>query len=108
METWQRYYTMWITPFVTLNCALSRKSHARQALFLPFYLSAFLYIGMYSYFIGGFFGAFTPYISKLETASNAIRFLNKELITGDILPMFIKSLLRNMPQAQIYLDRSKP
>jgi len=105
MGTWQRYYTMWITPFITLDYSLSRKSRASQALFLLFFLSAFLYISMYSYFIGGFFGAFMPYhLAELETISNLIKSMNEKLVVGDVLPRFAKSMFSGV--CIVYLVRT--
>jgi hypothetical protein len=55
---WNRYYTIWATPFLTVDMTMNRNGRHRivyTALFILFFVSAFLYNGAYWWLSSGLF-----------------------------------------------------
>ena len=89
-----RYYTIWVLPFFTINLATNWNSLHRKAytiLFTLFFASLFMYNFAYWWSTSLFFiYEFTPMMSEL---ASLMRMVGSNLILGDLGTTFSQSLL---------------
>jgi len=94
LSHWNRYYTIWVTPFLTIDMAINRNSRYRtgfMALYALFFLSAFVYNSIYWWFSSLLFlYEFTPEISAMAAC---VREIAGTLRAGDLGTTFSQSIL---------------
>jgi hypothetical protein len=94
LSHFNRYYTIWVVPFLTMDLALywdGAHANVRKALYIIFFLSAFVYNGAYWWFNNVLFvQEFTPQIADMSVFMQEIGGM---LRTGELGTTFSQSIL---------------
>ena len=94
LSHWNRYYTIWVTPFLTMDLAANWNGKCRRvyaALFTLFFLSAFVYNTAYWWSASLFYiYEFTPQVSEMARFMLGV---GDMLRTGDFGTTFSQSVL---------------
>ena len=94
LSHFNRYYTVWVTPFLTVDLAINWNSVYRniyRALYVLFFLSAFVYNGSYWWFNSLLFiHEFTPQMAEMAAF---IRGVGSMLRAGELGTTFSQSIL---------------